>query len=149
VKVILLKDVKGTGVKDQILEVSDGFARNYLLPRKIAIEATSSALNSIDKAKQAVKHREDQKRDEAEILGRELKGKVVNVSARAGDGGRLYGSITSAEIADALRAQHGVSLDKRKIELDEPIRAVGQVLATLHLSVGVSTRIIINVAGEK
>ena len=110
-KVILLKDIKGTGKKDQILEVSDGFGRNYLLPRKLAVEATSEALNSIEKSKSAAKHREDVKKNDAETAARDLKGKTVTVKVRAGENGRLYGSITTQEIADALKAQHGVELD--------------------------------------
>ncbi len=148
-KVILLKDIKGTGKKDQILEVSDGFARNFLLPRKAAIEATAEALNAIEKSKAAAQHRDDVKRAEAEAKARELKGKVVVVKARGGEGGKLYGSITSAEIAEALKQQHGIEVDKRKIELDEPIRAAGQVLFSIRLVAGVSTRMILNVVVEK
>ncbi len=147
-KVILLKDIKGTGKKDQVIEVSDGFGRNYLLPRKMAVEATSEAVHSIEKSKQAEKHREDVKRDEAEKQARDLKGKVVVVKVRAGEGGRLYGSITGQEIADALKAQHGVEIDKRKIELSEPVRAVGQTTVTLKLAAGVSARMILNVTAE-
>ena len=139
-KVILLKDIKGTGKKDQILEVSDGFGRNYLLPRKLAVEATSEALNSIEKSKSAAKHREDVKKNDAETAARDLKGKTVTVKVRAGENGRLYGSITTQEIADALKAQHGVELDKRKIELDEKIGFVGQTTVTLKLYTGVSTK---------
>ena len=139
-KVILLKDIKGTGKKDQILEVSDGFGRNYLLPRKLAVEATSEALNSIEKSKSAAKHREDVKKNDAETAARELKGKTVTVKVRAGENGRLYGSITTQEIADALKAQHGVELDKRKIELDEKIGFVGQTTVTLKLYTGVTTK---------
>ena len=144
-KVILLDDVKGTGKKDQILEVSDGYARNFLLPKKKAIEATPEALNSIQRAKQAAKFHEDQKKAEAEALARELKGKVVQVTAKGGEGGKLYGSVTNQEIADALKAQHKVDLDKRKIELDEPIRTAGQCFATLRLNAGIATRVIVNV----
>ena len=88
-KVILLKDIPGTGKKDQIVEVSDGFGRNYLVPRKMAMEATAEAVHSIASAKKAEKHRADVKRDEAEKLSRELKGKVVIVKVRAAEGGRL------------------------------------------------------------
>ena len=144
-KVILLKDVKGTGKKDQILEVSDGFARNFLLPRKVAIEATSEAVNSIERAKGAAKHREDVKQSEAEALSRELKGKVVVVKVRAGEGGKLYGSITSQEIADAIKAQLGVEIDKRKVEPTEPIKSLGQTTVNLKLYDGVSARIIANI----
>jgi len=149
-KVILLKDIKGTGKKDQILEVSDGYGRNFLLPRKMAIEATSEALNSIEKSKQAAKHREDVKRDEAEQTARSLKGKVVVVKVRAGEAGRLYGSITTQEIADALKAQHGVELDKRKIELDEKVTSVGRTTITLKMYAGVATKmnLVIEAAGK-
>ena len=149
-KVILLKDVPGTGKKDQIVEVSDGYGRNYLLPRKIAMEATAGAVHTIETARSAEKHRADVKRDEAERLSRALKGKVVIVKVRAGEGGRLYGSITGQEIADALKEQHGIDLDKRKIELPEPVRTVGQSTVVLKLSAGISTRMILNVvAAEK
>ena len=144
-KVILLKDIKGTGKKDQIMEVSDGFARNYLLPRKLAREATNAALNSVEKAKSAEQYRENVKKAEAEAKARELKSKVVIVNARGGEGGRLYGSITAQEISDQLKAQHGIEIDKRKIELDEPVRSAGQVLFTVRLAAGVSTRMILNV----
>ena len=149
-KVILLKDIKGTGKKDQILEVSDGFGRNYLLPRKLAVEATSEALNSIEKSKSAAKHREDVKKNEAEQAARDLKGKTVTVKVRAGENGRLYGSITTQEIADALKAQHGVELDKRKIELDEKVTSVGQTTITLKMYAGVSTKmnLVIEAAGK-
>ncbi|MEA4899063.1 50S ribosomal protein L9 [Bacillota bacterium Meth-B3] len=144
-KIILLQDIKGTGKKDQIMEVSDGFARNYLLPRKLAREATSEALNSIEKSKSAQKHRDDVKKREAEAKAHELKGKVVVVNARGGEGGRLYGSITAQEIGEALKAQHGIDIDKRKIELDEPVRTAGQALFTVKLAAGVSTRMLLNV----
>ena len=147
-KVILLQDVKGTGRRDQILEVSDGFARNFLLPRKLAREATAEALNSIEKAKEAQQHREDLKKAEAEQKARELKGKLVVVKAKAGEGGKLYGSITVAEIADALKEQHGVEVDRRKIELEEPIRAAGQTTFTIRLTAGITTRMVLNVVAE-
>ena len=147
-KVILLSDVKGTGKKDQIVEVSDGYARNFLLPRKLAREATNEALNAIDTAKRAAKHRDDVKREQAEQKARELKGKVVVLRLRAGENGRLYGSVTNEQVADALREQHGVEVDKRKIELEEPVKAVGQVLATVRLAAGVSTRMIVNIVAE-
>ncbi|MBE5767292.1 MAG: 50S ribosomal protein L9 [Clostridiales bacterium] len=147
-KVILLKDVKGTGKKDQILEVSDGYARNFLLPRKLAQEATNEALNAIDTAKRAAKHREDVKREEAEQKARALKGKVIIVRVRAGEGGKLYGSVTNEQIAAALLEQHGVEVDKRKIEPEEAIKNVGQVMANIRLSAGVATRMIVNVVAE-
>lgn len=144
-KVILLQDVKGTGKKDQIVEASDGFARNYLIPRKMAREATSEAINAIEKSKSAGKHREDVRRAEAEERSRKLKGKVVQLTVRGGENGKLYGAVTNDQIAEALKQQHGIEIDKRKIEMEEPIKTAGQSFVTLKLMAGVSTRMIVNV----
>ena len=144
-KVILLQDVKGTGKKDQIVEASDGFARNYLIPRKMAREATAEALNAIEKSKSADKHREDVRRAEAETKARMLKGKVVQLTVRGGENGKLYGTVTNDQIAAALKEQHGVEVDKRKLELEEPIKSAGQAFVTLKLMAGISTRMIVNV----
>ena len=144
-KVILLQDIKGTGKKDQIIEASDGYARNYLIPRKLAKEATAEAINSIEKSKSADKHREAVKKAEAEAKARDLKGKVIQLSVRGGDNGKLYGAITNDQIAAALKEQHGVEVDKRKLELDEPVKTAGQATVTLKLMAGVSTRMILNV----
>ena len=144
-KVILLQDVKGTGKKNQIVEASDGFARNYLIPRKMAREATAEALNAIEKSKSADKHREDVRRAEAETKARMLKGKVVQLSVRGGENGKLYGTVTNDQIAAALKEQHGVEVDKRKLELEEPIKSAGQAFVTLKLMAGISTRMIVNV----
>ena len=127
-KVILLMDVKGTGKKDQIVEASDGFARNYLIPRKMAKEATAEALNAISRAKSADKHREDVRRAEAEQRARELKGKVVQLTVRGGENGKLYGAVTNDQIAAALKEQFGIEIDKRKIEQEEPVRSAGVLL---------------------
>ena len=144
-KVILLQDIKGTGKKDQIIEASDGFARNYLIPRKLAREATAETLNSIEKSKSAERHREEVKRNEAEVKARELKGKVIQLTVRGGDNGKLYGAITNDQIAAALKEQHGYDIDKRKLEQEEQIKAAGQYFVTLKLMAGISTRMIVNV----
>ena len=144
-KVILLQDIKGTGKKDQIIEASDGYARNYLIPRKLAKEATAETMNAIQKSKSAEAHREQVKRNEAEVKARELKGKVIQLSVRGGDNGKLYGAITNDQIAAALKEQHGVEVDKRKLELDEPVKTAGQTTVTLKLMAGVSTRMLLNV----
>ena len=148
-KVILLKDVKGTGKKDQIIEVSDGYARNFLLPKKIAAEATATALNAIEKAKSAEAHRENVKRQEAEAKARDLKGKVVTLHARGGESGKLYGAITTDHIAAALKEQHGFEIDKRKLELEDAIKSAGQHTFSAKLMAGVSTRMILNVVVDK
>lgn len=144
-KVILLQDIQGTGKKDQILEISDGYARNYLLPRKMAREATAEAVNALQKSKGADKHREEVRRQEAEVRARELKGKVVQIEAKGGENGKIYGSVTNEQIAAALKEQHGVEIDRRKLELEEPIKAAGQFFVTLKLYAGISTRMIVNV----
>ena len=142
-KVILLQDIKGTGKKDQILEISDGYARNYLLPRKLAKEATAEALNSLEKARSADRHREEVRKQEQR--SRELKGKVVQLEVKGGENGKLYGSVTNEQIAAALKAQHGIEVDKRKLEQEEPIKSAGQSFVTLKLYPGISTRMIVNV----
>ena len=144
-EVILKMDVKGTGKKDQIVEASDGFARNYLIPRKMAKEATAEALNAISRAKSADKHREDVRRAEAEQRARELKGKVVQLTVRGGENGKLYGAVTNDQIAAALKEQFGIEIDKRKIEQEEPVRSAGQTAVTLKLMAGVSARVLLNV----
>lgn len=137
-KVILLADVKGTGKKEDIVNVSDGYARNYLFPRKLAVEATSSAMNAIERSKAAEGHRENLRRQEALETADSLRNKGILMTARAGEKGRLYGSITGQEVADALEAQHGIKVDKRKVDLSEPIRSVGEYVATVWLYAGVT-----------
>ena len=144
-KVILLQDIQGTGKKDQILEISDGYARNYLLPRKLAKEATAEAVNALEKSRGADKHREEVRRQEAEKRARELKGKVVQLTVKGGENGKLYGSVTNDQIASALKEQHGIEIDKRKLEQEEPIKKEGQAFVTLKLYPGISTRMIVNV----
>ena len=124
-KVILLQDVKGSGKKDQIVEVSDGYARNFLLPRKLAREATAEALNAVERSRSAEKHREAVRIADAEEKARALKGKVIQITARGGEGGKLYGTVTNEQIAQALKEQHGVEVDKRRIEPEEPIKSAG------------------------
>ena len=148
-KVILLQDIKGTGKKDQIIDVSDGFARNYLFPKKMALEANSSALNAVEKAKSAHAHREQQRKEDAEALAARLKGHVVTVHARAGEAGRLYGSVTAQEAVDALAAQFNVQLEKRRVELPNPVRTVGDSEIHVWLYPGVTTKMVLRVVGTK
>ena len=124
-KVILQQDVRGQGKKGQMVEVSDGYARNFLLPRKLAVEATAENVNTMkmqDKAKAA---RLAEEKAAAQAAAERLKGGQVNIRAKAGQGGRLFGSITSREISDELRAQHGIDVNKSKIVLSEPIKSFG------------------------
>ena len=124
-KVILLQDVRGKGKKGQMVEVSDGYARNYMLPRKIAMEATADAVNTMRMNDKATQERQARERAEAYEISKKMKEMTVTVYAKGGGAGRLFGSVTNQEIADALKAQSGIALDKRKIVIDEPIKNVG------------------------
>ncbi len=125
-KVILLQDVKGVGKKDQIVNAADGYARNFLFPQKLAMEATPGAMKGIEKMRKAEADREAERRAQAMETATALRGKVINLQVKCGTQGRLYGSITSAEVADQLAKQHGVKLDKRDIKCDN-IRTTGDV----------------------
>ncbi|GHU69274.1 50S ribosomal protein L9 [Clostridia bacterium] len=145
-KVIFLEDVPGTGKKDQISTVSDGYARNFLLPRKLAREASPDALNAIQRAKSAEQHREVMRKQDAEALAKKLAKGVILVGARSGESDRLYGSVTAQEIAEALNAQYHVNIEKRRVELPEPIRTLGEHPVTVWLYAGVEAQMIVKVA---
>ena len=131
-KVILLQDVKGKGKKGQMLEVSDGYARNFMLPKKMAIEATPDAINTMRMNDKATQERIAREKAEAMAISKQLREMTVVVKAKGGGAGRLFGSVTNAEIADAL-AKNGIKLDKRKIVLGETIKNVGTYTATCKL----------------
>ena len=124
-KVILLQDIKGKGKKGQCIEASDGYARNYLLPRKLAVEANADNLNTMRMNDKAAQEKAAKERAEAMEISKKLKSVTVTVAAKGGGAGRLFGAVTSAEIAEALKVQHGVVLDKRRIVIDEPIKNTG------------------------
>lgn len=124
-KVILQQDVKGKGKKGQMIEVSDGYARNYMLPRKIAVEATADNINTMRMTDKARIDRETRERADAIATRDRMKEIVVNLKAKGGGAGKLFGSVTAQEVADALQAQEGISLDKRRIIMDEPVKNVG------------------------
>ena len=123
-KVILLTDVKGKGKKGQMLEVSDGYARNYMLPKKLAIEATPDAINTMKMNDKATQERIAREKAAALEISKKLRAMTLIVKAKGGGAGRLFGSVTNQEIADALAAQ-GIKLDKRKIVISDPIKNVG------------------------
>ncbi len=132
-KVILLQDVKGKGKKGQLLEVSDGYARNFMLPRKLAIEATPDAINTMRMNDKATQERIAREKAEALALSKQLREMTLVVTAKGGGAGRLFGSVTNQEIADALKAKHGVALDKRKIVIADPIKSIGTYTVTCKL----------------
>jgi len=124
-KVILLQDVKGKGKKGQMLEVSDGYARNFMLPKKLAIEATPDAINTMRMNDKATQERIAKEKAEALALSKQLREMTLTVTAKGGGAGRLFGSVTNQEIADALEKVSGIKLDKRKIVISDPIKSVG------------------------
>ena len=132
-KVILLQDVKGKGKKGQMLEVSDGYARNYMLPRKIAIEATADAVNTMRMNDKAAAEKAAKERAEALEISKQLREMTLVVTARGGGAGRLFGSVTNQEIADALEKQASIKLDKRKIVISDPIKNAGTYTVTCKL----------------
>ena len=132
-KVILLQDVRGKGKKGQMLEVSDGYARTYMLPRKIAIEATADAVTTMRMNDKATQERIAKEKAEAMEVSKKLREMTVVVNAKGGGNGRLFGSVTNQEIADALKAKTGIALDKRKIIITDAIKNVGTYTVTCKL----------------
>ena len=132
-KVILLQDVKGKGKKGQMLEVSDGYARNYMLPRKIAIEATADAVNTMRMNDKATQERIAREKAAALEVSKQLREMTLVVTAKGGGNGRLFGAVTNQEIAAALKAKSGIELDKRKIVLADNIKNVGTYTVTCKL----------------
>ena len=147
-KVLLLADVKGQGKKDQIVDVSDGYARNFLLPKKLAVPADSTALNDVKNKEAAKQHKIDVERKEAQDIAEKLKSITVKFEYAAGPDKKLYGSVTSKDIAEALKRDHGIEIDKRKITLTENIKSFGSFTADVKLYTDVSGKINVLVTGK-
>ena len=147
-KVILTQDVKGQGKKDQVINVSDGYARNFLLPKKLAVPADSTALNDVKNKEAARQHKIDVERNEAQNIAEKLKSITVKFEYAAGPDKKLYGSVTSKDIAEALKRDHGIEIDKRKITLTENIKSFGSFTADVKLYTDVSGKINVLVTGK-
>ena len=143
-KVIILQDVKGKGKKGQMIEVSDGYARNYMLPRKIAVEATPDAVNTMRMNDKATQERIAREKAEAMEISKKLREMTLTVTAKGGGAGRLFGSVTNQEIADAL-AKTGIKLDKRKIIIADPIKNVGTYTVTCKLGYEISAPLTVKI----
>ena len=148
-KVILLEDVKGTGKKGQVVNASDGHARNFLFPRKLAIEATDANLHSLNTQQKKAEHKVAQEVKAAKELADKLQAKPVIISAKVGDRGRMFGSISNKEVAEAIQSQLGVVIDKKKVVLAEPVKAIGKYTATAKLHTQVSAKIEFEVAAAE
>ena len=144
-KVILLQDVKSKGKKGQMIEVSDGYARNFMLPKKLAIEATADAINTMRMNDKATQERVAKEKAEALALSKQLREMTLVVTAKGGGAGRLFGSVTNQEIADALKAKAGITLDKRKIVISNPIKSVGTYTVTCKLGYEISAPLTVKI----
>ena len=147
-KVILQQDVKGQGKKGQLVEVSEGYARNFLLPRKLAIEATTDAINTLNLKEKARKAEEARQKAEAEEISKKLKDCPVKLTAKAGNGGKLFGAVTTKEIAEGLKKQYSIDIPKQKLVLDDPIKSFGTYHVKAKLGFEVSGTVVVMVSEE-
>lgn len=144
-KVILLQDVRGQGKKGEMINVSDGYARNFLFPRKLAQEATADNINTMRMNDKAKREKEQRAREEAAAMSAKLRELTLTVLAKGGGAGRLFGSVTSQEISDALKAQEGMELDRRKIVIEDPIKTVGLYTVKVKLGFGIDAPLKVDV----
>ncbi|MCH4006625.1 MAG: 50S ribosomal protein L9 [Eubacterium sp.] len=144
-QVILKQDVKGTGKAGSVVKVSDGYARNMLIPKGMAVEATKANIRSLEKEKAQQAEEEAEKRAEAKKQAEVINGKSVEIKTKAGEGGRLFGSITSKDIAEAVKSQLGIDTDKKKIQLDSPIKSMGTFHVTVKLYYEIHAELTVNV----
>ena len=147
-KLILLEDVKSVGKKGDIVNKNDGYALNYLIPKKLAVEATKANMNDLELKKKAEEKRKKEELEEAKKIAEKLNDKVVKVSVKAGENGKVFGSVTNKEIADALAKQTGMDIDKKKISFDAPIKMVGRRIVKIKLHPQVTVELAVEIAGE-
>lgn len=148
-KVILKEDVRKLGKKNAVVEVADGYARNFLFPRGLAVEGTAQNVNILRDKTAAAERRDSRLTAEAEAVKAKIGGKVVRMGVGAGEGGRLFGSVTAAQVAEALQAQYGVKLDKKNVKIDGAVKALGAYPLTLKLYPGVECTMTLSVEGQQ
>lgn len=144
-KVILLQDVKSLGKKDAIVEVSDGYGQNYLIPRKLAVVANAGNMNEVKQRKESLDNKARKELEAAKEYAAKLQDKTVTISAKVGENGKLFGAVSNKDIQDALKAQYNVDIDKKKIVLTEPIKNVGTHIVEIKLHSGVSVKITVKI----
>ena len=147
-RVVLRGDVENLGLKGDLVEVADGYARNYLVPKGLAIKATPGAQKQADAMRRNREAQEARTRGEAEALAARLTTGTIEVKARAGEGGRLFGSVTAADIADAVQAQLGIEIDRRRLDLDEPLKELGAAEVPLRLHTDVAATLKVAVVAQ-
>lgn len=146
--VILNRDIKGTGKAGDVVNVSDGYARNMLLPRGYATEATEGNIRNLEKQKAIAAEKKAEEKAAAQQTAKKLSELTVEIKTKAGEGGKIFGSITSKDIADALKAQHNITVDKKKIQLDSPIKQTGELTVDIKLYTEVSGKLKLNIIAE-
>ncbi|MEY8321015.1 50S ribosomal protein L9 [Lachnospiraceae bacterium 46-61] len=144
-KVILLEDVKSVGKKGELVNASDGYAKNFLFPKKLAVEATKSNLNDFELKQKAEAKRKKEELEQAQNMAKELENKMVTVKVKTGENGKLFGSVTNKEVAEEIVKQTGMEIDKKKVSIGDPIKMVGERTAVIKLHPKVSAEITIKI----
>ena len=144
-KVILQQDVKGTGKKGEVIEVSEGYGRNFLLPKKLAVLANAQNVNLAKQKAGSAAHRKAQEADEAKLLASQLAKAEVTVAVKVGEGGKLFGSVSGKDVSEALKKEHGVEIDKRKISISQEVTGVGDYEAVIKLHPEASAKVLVHV----
>ena len=147
-KVILLDNIKGVGKKDEIINASDGYARNYLFPKKLAVEATKENLSKLDSKNEANKFKKQNEINEAEEIAKQLKEITLTIQVKAGESGKIFGGVTSKEISENLKNQYKIEVDKKKIEVKETIKNLGRFNINIKLYEGVNAKLNVNITAE-
>ena len=137
-KVILLDNIKGVGKKDEVINASDGYARNFLFPKKLAVEANSENMSKLNNKKEANNYRKDLEKQAAEETAKKLKGILLKINVKAGENGKIFGGVTAKEISDTLKTQANIEVDKKKIELKEQIKTLGTFSVNVKIYEGVT-----------
>ncbi len=147
-KVILLDNIKGVGKKDEVINASDGYARNYLLPKKLAVEANAENMNKLNNKKESANYKKDMEKQNAEELAKKIKGIMLKIKVKAGENGKIFGGVTSKEISENLKIQYNLNIDKKKIELKETIKTLGSFNVTIKLFEGITSNLKVEIISQ-
>ena len=147
-KVILLDNIKGVGKKDEIINASDGYARNYLLPKKLALEANAENMSKLNNKKESANYKKEQEKQQAEELAKKLKGIMLKIKVKAGENGKIFGGVTSKEISENLKTQYNFAVDKKKIELKDTIKTLGSFNVSIKLFEGITANLKVEIISE-
>ena len=147
-KVILLDNIKGVGKKDEVINASDGYARNFLFPKKLAVEANAENMSKLNNKKEANNYRKDVEKQEAQEIAKKLKGILLKMKVKAGENGKVFGGVTAKEISENLKSQYNMEIDKKKVDLKEPIKTLGSFQVNIKLYEGVIGTLKLEVISE-